>query len=266
MDPDWKERAEGFLRELGVSPKTNEATLRELPVKVHITPNEYQEGLSEGSVYVNSLAFWDTIAPHYKIWVGPHFAELVNGLAYLAAEIERIGPERVLDAGCGIGLDLAFLAVSFPATQFVGYDFSVPMVARTSELIQRIGLKNAHADLLTHVSMPSVIESRSMDMVICRNANGGGEAWLSRVPGFSRVLRTGGMYVETGMYDTLMVDDRLDHAKQMGFDPESLRIFRLDKNLIVEHNDNLLTLDGRTSFAECALWFRKAHAGDKQDS
>jgi malonyl-CoA O-methyltransferase len=60
---------------------------------------------------------------------------------------ERLGvvktaPERVLDAGCGSGADLATLQQRFPAAQVLGLDAALPMLARASEALPPGGVLN----------------------------------------------------------------------------------------------------------------------------
>lgn len=64
--------------------------------------------------------------------------ERIAGSAFLRREIAsrmherlalvKIAPERVLDAGCGAGEDLALLQKSYPAAQIVGFDASLGML------------------------------------------------------------------------------------------------------------------------------------------
>ena len=54
----------------------------------------------------------------------------------------KIVPQRVLDAGCGTGPDLAVLQKSYPAAQIVGLDASVSMLARAKAPAPAMGALN----------------------------------------------------------------------------------------------------------------------------
>jgi len=45
----------------------------------------------------------------------------------------KASPQRILDAGCGLGRDLTTLAVRYPTAQLTGIDLSTPMLRRARE-------------------------------------------------------------------------------------------------------------------------------------
>lgn len=62
----------------------------------------------------------------------------------------------VLDAGCGKGRALAQLAIAYPESRFVGYDFSEVAIAEANTLAHENGLKNIKYEVknLTHWNEP----------------------------------------------------------------------------------------------------------------
>ena len=52
-------------------------------------------------------------------------------------ELVKIAPQRVLDAGCGAGADLALLQRDYPAAQVIGLDASPAMAAQAHALLPR---------------------------------------------------------------------------------------------------------------------------------
>jgi SAM-dependent methyltransferase len=68
-------------------------------------------------------------------------------LSLRTAPIERC---RVLELGCGTGLNLVAIAQSFPASEFIGIDASAAHVARGTSLVRATGLQNVgirHQDI-----------------------------------------------------------------------------------------------------------------------
>ena len=87
---------------------------------------QFQRTMAEFSDAVNEAALINTTLP------------LVPGL------IERLNAGiDVADIGCGQGHAINLMAQSFPASQFVGYDFSEEGVAAGREEAQDLGLSNA---------------------------------------------------------------------------------------------------------------------------
>jgi SAM-dependent methyltransferase len=61
--------------------------------------------------------------------------------------IERLGPARVMDAGCGDARTTARLAAEFRHARFIGGDYSEPMVRNAQENIDRAGIDNLNVML-----------------------------------------------------------------------------------------------------------------------
>lgn len=94
----------------------------------------------------------DTIAPYYlETMIFPDVHGCV--LARFATIIEERAPAVVLDAGCGIGLDLCFLAHAFPTVEFTGSDVSSEMLKRTSNRAVRRGCKNVRIFRGSHAAL-----------------------------------------------------------------------------------------------------------------
>jgi SAM-dependent methyltransferase len=69
----------------------------------------------------------------------------------LGVELADVGKCRVLELGCGDGLNLASMALAYPESQFVGIDLASRPIATGRELIGEVGLRNVElleADLM----------------------------------------------------------------------------------------------------------------------
>jgi len=94
----------------------------------------------------------DLIAPYYlERMIIPDVHGSV--LARFATIIEERTPAVVLDAGCGIGMDLCFLAHAFPTVEFIGSDVSPEMLRRTSDRAVRRGCTNARIFRGAHAAL-----------------------------------------------------------------------------------------------------------------
>ncbi|MGH9668402.1 MAG: class I SAM-dependent methyltransferase, partial [Bryobacteraceae bacterium] len=51
---------------------------------------------------------------------------------------------RVLELGCGDGWNLIPMASTLPHSEFVGVDLAADPIARGSEVVEAVGLKNIH--------------------------------------------------------------------------------------------------------------------------
>lgn len=74
-------------------------------------------------------------------WLGA--AAALHGLAFAAPE-----RARVLEIGCGDGLNLIALAVAWPQAQFEGFDLAASAVARGRAMVEALGLGNVRLEIL----------------------------------------------------------------------------------------------------------------------
>ncbi|MBI4434069.1 class I SAM-dependent methyltransferase [Candidatus Uhrbacteria bacterium] len=104
------------------------------------------------------------LAPHW--FPGIHQDRLHGAvLAELARCIRAWRPERVLDAGCGVGVDLAFVAQEFPEITFVGADLAPRMIEEASARIARRRLPNVELLVSAHRMLPLRLPKMDFDLV-----------------------------------------------------------------------------------------------------
>lgn len=90
-------------------------------------------------------------------------------LVQLWRRCDARAPQHVLDAGCGIGLDVCFLAKQFPAVEFVGSDISKDMLRQAMKRAQRMQLDNVQFVNAAHDELPERVAGHPFDCII---ANG----------------------------------------------------------------------------------------------
>jgi SAM-dependent methyltransferase len=116
-----------------------------------------------------------------------HILPLVPGLsARLAAGID------VLDIGCGTGHALLKLAELFPASRFVGYDFSEEGIARASELARKRGLGNVWFGVADVARMD---ETQAFDLITAFDAIHDQADPAAVLRNIARALRPGGVFL-----------------------------------------------------------------------
>ena len=76
-------------------------------------------------------------------------------------------PGRILDVGCGTGLDSVFLGLDNLKTSIVGLDFSPQMLRRALKRTDRRGLKNIEYVLGERDRLP--FQDSSFDAYVCLN-------------------------------------------------------------------------------------------------
>jgi ubiquinone/menaquinone biosynthesis C-methylase UbiE len=81
-------------------------------------------------------AFWDERAREFgerpEATLGEKYLRLLE-MKMMSRLIRKYRPGRVLDAGCGNGYAMKLYARRFPATKFVGMDFSPEMIAQANQ-------------------------------------------------------------------------------------------------------------------------------------
>ena len=98
-----------------------------------------------------------------------------NIAALLAQECEILEEEsRILDAGCGIGLDICFLAKNFENLLFVGTDSSTNMLNETIKRKNRYNLDNVELTICSYSQLLGRYGPQSFDLLI---VNGPGIDW-----------------------------------------------------------------------------------------
>ena len=129
-------------------------------------------------VAFNKLYFGDT--EHSDVEVGAYFDAIVGGAEAMVMDpeshivsqanemdliiepIEALHPTTVVDAGCGVGLTLGFLATRYPQTRFVGYDLSNRSIDRARQRIAYLGCKNVELFVASHEQAANRIKDANL--------------------------------------------------------------------------------------------------------
>jgi SAM-dependent methyltransferase len=132
-----------------------------------------------------------------------HLLPLIDGLhERLVAGID------VLDVGCGRGRALLALAAAFPASRFVGYDFSEEAIGWGQREAQRLDLENLVFEVRDAAQLDEV---ESYDLVTTFDAVHDQRAPDRVLAGIRRALRPDGVYLMQDIKGSSHVDGNMDH-------------------------------------------------------
>lgn len=106
----------------------------------------------------------DLLAPY---WLPYLYRDDLQGtlLRRLVEQAEFQMPRRILDVGCGVGLDACYLAWQFPKSTICGTDCSPGMIKFALERMRRRNLSNAAFIATEHRHLPSHFETERFDLV-----------------------------------------------------------------------------------------------------
>lgn len=216
---DKQDTIREYLQSQGIMPSSEEE-FRAALVAVHgeNAMKTYETLLStvnEASAkdYETYLKF---LAPVFEIRMGLFYDSLVGLQTYLWEELDAYlsqdADAHIVDAGCGTGLDLGWIAARWPRARVLGYDRSVTQTALAIMRIASLDIKNVGILTLPHgqlefpadklpvfvftncsagFSLPSCdcISTRELDEYIhCFRQ------WLKNL---SKMLRVGDYYVDS---------------------------------------------------------------------
>jgi len=101
--------------------------------------------------------FWDERARKFGVsqraTLGETYLRHVE-IRSMLARLKRLGPQRVLDVGCGNGFSTRTYAMALPGTHFVGIDFSPEMI-RVAQEQPMANVTFAQADVTDPASLPA---------------------------------------------------------------------------------------------------------------
>lgn len=152
--------------------------------------SRFHDVMSEDSAAVNDASLLDTIVP------------LVPGLpARLTAGID------VADFGCGSGHAINLMARAFPASRFVGYDFSTEAIDRARAEAAGWGLTNARFELqdVAQVNLADAFDLVTSFDSIHDQAHPG-----QVLAAIARAVRPDGIYLMVDVVGHSEVSDNLD--------------------------------------------------------
>lgn len=87
----------------------------------------------------------------------------MNELVQIIGDLE---PKRILDIGCGVGLDACFLATRFPEVTVRGTDVSQGMLARANARAMRLELTNrVRFTESSHAELPQRLAGATFDFI-----------------------------------------------------------------------------------------------------
>ncbi len=152
---------------------------------------QFHRLMAEDSAAVHDMALLDEIVP------------LVPGLAgRLRAGVD------VADVGCGSGHAINLLAAAFPASRFVGYDFSEEAIDVARGEAERMKLRNATFELRDVTDLAAFDRFHLITAFDAIHD----QAHPARVlAGIARALRADGIFLMVDVQASSALEDNLDH-------------------------------------------------------
>jgi len=117
----------------------------------------------------------------------------------------------MLDVGCGRGRILNKLAEAFPASRFVGYDFSEEAITYARYEAAARQLKNLDYRIMDLTSFDETAEPAAFDFITTFDAIHDQGKPLSVLKGIRRSLKPGGVYLMQDISGTSHVHKDIDH-------------------------------------------------------
>lgn len=246
---DWSARVDQLLTTIGFVPITSSELKARVPADALLPllgephPDAH---FGSGPPSLEAIrAYEDSVAPYYDLKLMSAYELEREVIAYLAGEVARIRPRRVVDAGCGTGLALSCLAALFPRISFVGHDLSKEMMRRARARVRRLNLKNVHCFAAAHEELPERLKPASVDLLFTKCSLGEGTyiipdfsdapiphmardeflagdptmaRWRATLEAFRAVLAPGGIFIDAGQHCDAAVAALADIAAGVGFD------------------------------------------------
>lgn len=175
---------------------------------------------------LEARAYWDAVAAHYdRLMLLSAFAKEATAIAYLAMQIEALEPTHVVDAGCGTGLPLGFLAPTFPDVRFTAYDCSSAMLAVARRRIASLGVRNVELHVADHAHVGAVLAPNTAGLCFTKSALSTGsfsipdfttaplpiaaweeffamdptmQQWLQTLAALAEIIRPDGVFIDIG--------------------------------------------------------------------
>lgn len=119
---------------------------------------------------------------------------------------------RVLDVGCGRGLALLQLAETFPASTFVGHDFSEEAIAYARDRVAEHGLDNVRFEVRDAARLREEVPPASVDLVTTFDAVHDQADPAGMLGGIRHVLAPDGVYLAQDIDATSSHDGDRGHV------------------------------------------------------
>ena len=166
-----RQKIETYFQQIGFQPVTLDETKKKMPEEIF---KHYPEPVRDIKALMGirppslkSVRQWNNIfSRYYDSSLMSTYEIEIAVLEYLH---DVVGKGTIVDAGCGTGLNLVFLAQALPQTQMIGYDISQKMIALAKDKVKKIGgcsnlllLTSPHTNIYKH------IKPASADLVYCK--------------------------------------------------------------------------------------------------
>lgn len=162
-------------------------------------------------------------------------------ITFLARRLSDLHPQHIIEAGCGAGSTLAFLASAFPRAAFTGYDIAPEMIRRAKQRINTRRLENISLTIAHHGAAPTCIPTDHADLLYTECSFDAGafpvvdfdaEAsdwkeftlhdptmtrWRETFAAFRALLHTDGWYIHIGNNCAGGIRMLVDVARRCGF-------------------------------------------------
>ena len=115
---------------------------------------------------------------------------------------------KVLDLGCGSGYALTTLAIAFPQSQFIGYDFSEEAIATATAAVKQFGLTNICFEVKDAATLDQV---ESYDLILTFDSIHDQAKPDIVLAAIARALKPQGVYLMQDIRASSSVDRNLDH-------------------------------------------------------
>ncbi len=171
----WRDRVRAYFEREGFVSRTEEEVAAIVPVDLrHHEFDTFNPSAPFGARPVRTRevrAHSDALAPYYELTLSCRFDIEVLALTWLATHIEASRPQLVVDAGCGTGLALGFLAEAFPKVGFGAYDCSPLMAEICRARIERLGVQNVRGPYVAaHRERKPWLRRGTADLVVTKCA------------------------------------------------------------------------------------------------
>lgn len=113
---------------------------------------------------------------------------LAKKIGFLAEMVEELKAQRVVDAGCGSGRELGYLALAFPDVSFIGWDVSPKLVELGRERLRHHRIENVALHVGEHTEFTCDRIGGAANLVYTKGSLGAGDS--SPVPGYALESRT----------------------------------------------------------------------------
>ncbi|MEO5661938.1 MAG: class I SAM-dependent methyltransferase [Nocardioides sp.] len=190
----------------GTGPDNLARVMRYVGLMGEVTPKVIEHVRSGGGLtYDDYPGFHDLQAAESA---AVNDASLIDTIIPLTGEVDRLRAGiAVADIGCGEGHAINLLAREYPASTFVGYDFSEDALVAARTEAETWGLTNARFETLDVARLDAPAE---LDLVLTFDAIHDQAHPATVLANIRRALRTGGTYLMVDINAQSNLEDNLE--------------------------------------------------------